>query len=76
MSLGQFFVPTTEMAIADALGLVMRQPVADGTISDDELLRIAPVMQGRKWASGLDVGMGDVYGFQDALWRCVQAHTT
>lgn len=33
---------TPAQAAADALGLVMRQVVAEGTISDGELLRIAP----------------------------------
>lgn len=33
---------TPAQAAADALGLVMRQGIAEGAISDGELLRIAP----------------------------------
>jgi len=71
-----FLRATKEQAAADALGLVMRAPIADGLISDEELLRVAPALSGRVWRSGLGVVVGDVYSYGDCLWRCVTAHTT
>ena len=71
-----FITVSAEDALADALGLVLRASVADGKITDDELLRIAPALEGRTWRSGISAAVGDVYASGASLWRCVQAHTT
>lgn len=54
----------------------MRAAIAEGDITDDELLRVAPALEERKWHVGLDVQAGDVYSFHSLLWVCVQAHRT
>lgn len=76
LPLETFIAASAEEAMADALGLVLRAAVADGRITDDELLRVAPVLEGRQWQPGIEVAVGDVYAFGVFLWRCVQAHTT
>lgn len=74
--LTRLLAPSPEGALADALGLVMRSAVADGSISNDELLRIAPALEERMWRAGLDVVAGDVFADDGDLWVCIQAHTT
>ena len=76
LPMDSFLRATKEQAAADALGLVMRAAVAQGTISDEELIRVAPALAERAWRVGLDVAVGDVYTHMDSLWRCVTAHTT
>ena len=71
-----FLAASPEEAAADALGLVMRSAIASGAISDEELLRVAPALEGRQWKSGISATVGDVYAHGTFLWRCVQAHTT
>ena len=58
------------------LGLLLRQAVADGRISDAELLSVQPVLEGRIWRAGIAVQVGDVFTYKGALWRCIQPHTT
>jgi hypothetical protein len=72
----QFHRETKEQAAADALGLVMRASVAQGLITDEEVLRVAPALMEREWRPGLTVAVGDLYTHKDYLWRCVTAHTT
>lgn len=67
---------TKEQAAADALGLVLRASVAEGDITDDDLLRIAPALDEREWRPDLDVTVGDVYAHEGYLWRCIAEHTT
>lgn len=71
-----FLALSPERAAADALGLMMRQVVAEGAVSDEELLRVAPALQARVWRPVLAVVPGDVYSHGSSLYRCVQAHTT
>ena len=71
-----FIAPSAEEALSDTLGLLMRAAVADGKITDEELLRVAPALEGRLWQPGITVSVGDVYSFGSFLWKCVQAHTT
>ncbi|MEF9880270.1 MAG: hypothetical protein RR975_12720 [Clostridia bacterium] len=71
-----FTAPSAEEVLSDALGLVLRAAVADGRITDAELLRVAPALEGRIWQKGMTVAAGDVYSFGGFLWRCIQAHTT
>lgn len=71
-----FIAPSAEQTLSDVLGLVLRAAVADGKITDAELLRVAPALEGRVWQNGLSVAAGDVYSFGGFLWKCVQAHTT
>lgn len=42
MPLDTFLRATPAQATADAIGLVMRGGVADGAITDEEILRVAP----------------------------------
>ena len=76
MPLDVFQRATKEQAAADALGLVMRVPVAEGLISDEELIRVAPALTERTWRPGIEVVVGDVYTYEDFLWRCITEHTT
>jgi len=71
-----FVTASAEETLADALGLVLRAAVADGRITDSELLRVAPTLEGRQWRPGMEVTVGDVYAYGAYLWRCVQPHTT
>jgi len=76
LPLEQFIRVTAEEAMPNALGLLLRLAVADGRITDAELLSIQPALEGRLWQPGLEVQVGDVYTFGAFLWRCIQAHTT
>ena len=71
-----FLAATAEETLADVLGLVLRAAVADGKITDEELLRVAPALESRAWRTELDVSLGDVYSHGGFLWRCIQTHTT
>lgn len=71
-----FISTSVEEVMPDVLGLVLRDAVADGRITDAELLRVAPALEGRQWQPGIAVAVGDVYAFGVYLWRCVQAHAT
>ena len=73
----EFFVTVSaEEALSETLGLLMRTAVADGKITDEELLRVAPALEGRLWQPDIAVTVGDVYSFGAFLWKCAQAHTT
>ncbi len=76
LPLESFVTVSAEDALSDTLGLLMRAAVADGKITDEELLRVAPALEGRLWQPGIAVTVGDVYSFGAFLWKCVQAHTT
>ena len=76
LAIETFIAPSAEEALTETLGLLMRAAVADGKITDEELLRVAPALKGRLWQPGIVVSVGDVYSFGAFLWRCVQAHTT
>ncbi len=76
LPLDTFVSVSAEEALPNAIGLLLRLAVADGRVSDAELLRIQPALEGRLWQPGIDVQVGDVYTFGAFLWRCIQAHTT
>jgi hypothetical protein len=76
LPLESFMTVSAEDALADTLGLLLRSVVADGRVTDAELLRVAPALEGRLWQPGIAVAVGDVYTFGQFLWKCVQAHTT
>lgn len=76
LPLESFVTVSAEEALSETLGLLMRAAVADGKITDEELLRVAPALEGRLWQPGIAVTVGDVYSFGAFLWKCVQAHTT
>ena len=76
LPLESFIAPSAEDALADTLGLLLRTAVADGKVTDAELLRVQPALEGRLWQPGIAVAVGDVYTFGAFLWKCVQAHTT
>ena len=71
-----FITVSAEEALPNALGLLLRLAVADGRLTDEELLSIQPVLEGRAWKPGLSVQVGDVFSYNASLWRCLQAHTT
>lgn len=71
-----FISVSAEEALPNVLGLLLRSAVADGKLTDEELLSVQPALEGRVWQQGLSVQVGDVYGYGGFLWRCVQAHTT
>ncbi len=76
LPLESFIAPSAEDALADTLGLLLRAAVVDGKVTDAELLRVQPALEGRLWQPGIAVAVGDVYTFGTFLWKCVQAHTT
>lgn len=71
-----FITVSAEEALPNALGILFRLAVADGRLTDEELLSIQPVLDGRVWKPGLAVQVGDVFSCGASLWRCLQAHTT
>ena len=71
-----FIAVSAEEALPNVLGLLLRSAVADGKLTDEELLSVQPALEGRVWQSGLSVQIGDVYSQGGFLWRCIQAHTT
>ena len=71
-----FITVSAEEALPNALGLLLRLAVADGRLTDEELLSIQPVLDGRTWRPGLAVQVGDVFSYNASLWRCLQAPTT
>ena len=76
LPLVQFVRVSAEEAVPAALGLLLRLAVADGRLTDAELLSIQPALEGRLWQPGIEVKFGDVYTFGAFLWRCLQDHTT
>jgi len=76
LPLESFISMTSEEVLPNALGLLLRQAVADGRITNEELLSVQPALEGRHWRSGLSVKVGDVYSYNNALWRCLQEHKT
>ena len=61
LPLDRFVSVSAEEALPNAIGLLLRLAVADGRVTDSELLRIQPALEGRLWQPGLDVKVGDVY---------------
>ena len=76
LPLESFVSVTAEEALPNVLGLLLRTAVADGRISDEELLSVQPALEGRNWRAGVAVQVGDVFTYMGSLWRCIQAHTT
>ena len=71
-----FIAVSAEEALPAVLGLLLRSAVADGKLTDEELLSVQTALEGRVWQPGLSVQVGDVYACGGFLWRCIQAHTT
>ena len=71
-----FIAVSAENALPNVLGLLLRSAVADGKLTDEDLLSVQPALEGRAWQAGLSVQIGDVYSHGGFLWRCIQAHTT
>ena len=71
-----FIAVSTEDVLPNVLGLLLRSAVADGKLTDEELLSVQPALDGRVWQSDISVQIGDVYSYAGFLWRCIQAHTT
>lgn len=71
-----FIAVSAEEALPNVLGLLLRSAVADGKLTDEDLLSVQPALEGRAWQAGLSVQIGDVYSHGGFLWRCIQAHTT
>ena len=76
LPLESFITVSAEEALPNALGLLLRLAIADGKLTDAELLSIQPALEGRVWKPGLAVQVGDVYSYGAFLWRCLQAHVT
>ena len=71
-----FIAVSAEETLPAVLGLLLRSAVADGKLTDEELLSVQPALEGRVWQTGIFVQVGDVYACGGFLWRCIQAHTT
>lgn len=71
-----FIVVSAEEALPNALGLLLRLAVADGRLTDAELLSVKPALEGRLWQPGIEAKVGDVYAYGNFLWRCLQEHAT
>ena len=76
LPLESFISVSADEALPNVLGLLLRTAVADGRISDEELLSIQPALEGRNWHANIAVQVGDVFTYKGSLWRCIQAHTT
>ena len=76
LPLESFISVSADEALPNVLGLLLRTAVADGRISDEELLSVQPALEGRSWRANVAVQVGDVFAYKGALWRCLQAHTT
>ena len=76
LPLERFISVSADEALPNVLGLLLRTAVADGRISDEELLSVQPALEGRNWRAGVAVQVGDVFTYKGSLWRCIQAHTT
>ena len=76
LPLESFVSVSAEEALPNVLGLLLRTAVADGRISDEELLSVQPALEGRNWRANVAVQVGDVFTYKGSLWRCIQAHTT
>lgn len=71
-----FITVSADEALPNVLGLLLRTAVADGRISDEELLSVQPALEGRNWHANIEVQVGDVFTYKGSLWRCIQVHTT
>ncbi len=67
---------TADEALPNVLGLLLRIAIADGRLTDEELLSVKPALEDRVWRVGLNVQVGDVYSYGGSLYRCILAHTT
>ena len=76
LPLESFVSVTAEEALPNVLGLLLRTAVADGRISDEELLSVQPALEGRNWHANVAVQVGDVFTYKGSLWRCIQTHIT
>ena len=76
LPLESFVSVSADEALPNVLGLLLRTAVADGRISDEELLSVQPALEGRNWHANTEVQVGDVFTYKGALWRCIQAHIT
>ena len=76
LPLENFISVSADEALPNVLGLLLRTAVADGRISDEELLSVQPALKGRNWHANIAVQVGDVFTYKGSLWRCIQAHTT
>ena len=76
LPLESFVSVSADEALPNVLGLLLRTAVADGRISDEELLSVQPALEGRNWRANVAVQVGDVFTYKGSLWRCIQAHTT
>ena len=76
LPLESFISVSADEALPNVLGLLLRTAVADGRISDEELLSVQPALEGRNWHANIEVQVGDVFAYKGVLWRCIQAHTT
>lgn len=76
LPLESFVSVSAEEALPNVLGLLLRQAVEDGRITDEELLSVQPALDGRHWRAGLNVKTGDVFSHNSSLWRCLKVHTT
>ena len=71
-----FITVSAEEALPNALGLLLRLAVADGRLTDEELLSIQPVLDGRTWRPGLAVQVGDVFSYNASLCSQLDPHTS
>ena len=61
-------------ATAAAARIAIKQTVLEGELSQDELDEIAALWP--PWESGVAVAVDEIYSYNSALYRVVQAHTT
>ena len=60
LPLESFVSVSADEALPNVLGLLLRTAVADGRISDEELLSVQPALKGRNWHANIAVQVGDV----------------
>lgn len=67
---------TADEVMPNVLGMLLRIAIADGKLTDEELLSVKPALEDRVWRVELTAQVGDVYSYGGFLWRCIQPHTT
>ena len=73
-----FIAVGAEETLPAVLGLLLRSAVADGKLTDEELLSVQPALEGRVWQAGVNYAAGDDVAYPDAngtLYACLQGHT-
>ena len=65
-----FIAVSAEETLPAVLGLLLRSAVADGKLTDEELLSVQPALEGRVWQPGISVQVASILKFI-GLFTCL-----